>query len=55
MIKRISAVAGPVMLAFTLSSTALADDLSSAVEKDYKQHLEALFDYFHLNPELSSM
>ena len=55
MIKRISAVAGPVMLAFTLSSTALADDLSSAVEKDYKQHLEALFDYFHRNPELSSM
>jgi len=34
---------------------AVADELSEAVEKDYQQHLGALFDYFHRNPELSSM
>jgi len=32
-----------------------ADNLSEAVEKDYEQHLGALFDYFHRNPELSSL
>ena len=32
-----------------------ADELSDAVEVDYDQHLAALFDYFHRNPELSSM
>jgi hippurate hydrolase len=32
-----------------------ADELSDAVEADYDQHLAALFDYFHRNPELSSM
>ena len=39
--------------AFTQIAT--ADDLSSAVEADYEQHLGTLFDYFHRNPELSSM
>jgi len=38
---------------FTQTST--ADELSEAVEADYAQHLAALFDYFHRNPELSSM
>lgn len=33
----------------------VADELSEAVEKDYQQHLAALYDYFHRNPELSSM
>ena len=33
----------------------VADELSEAVAKDYNQHLGALFDYFHRNPELSSM
>lgn len=28
-------------------------DLASAVAKDYQQHLGALFDHFHRNPELS--
>jgi len=32
-----------------------ADDLAVAVEADYKQHLGPLFEYFHRNPELSSM
>jgi amidohydrolase len=32
-----------------------ADDLSKAVQKDYDEHLGALFDYFHRNPELSAM
>ena len=32
-----------------------ADELSDAVAKDYDQHLAALYDYFHRNPELSMM
>lgn len=32
-----------------------ADELSEAVAKDYDQHLAALYDYFHRNPELSMM
>jgi hippurate hydrolase len=32
-----------------------AGSLSAAVEKDYNEHLGALFDYFHRNPELSTM
>ncbi len=32
-----------------------ADELSDAVDTDYDQHLAALFDYFHRNPELSMM
>ena len=38
---------------FTQATT--ADELSDAVEADYDQHLAALYDYFHRNPELSSM
>ena len=37
------------------TQTVTADELSDAVEADYDQHLAALFDYFHRNPELSSM
>ena len=33
----------------------LADELAVAVESDYEQHLGTLFEYFHRNPELSSM
>ena len=36
------------------TQTTTADELSNAVEADYDQHLAALFDYFHRNPELSS-
>ena len=35
--------------------TVTADDLSDSIEAYYDQHLAALFDYFHRNPELSSM
>jgi len=42
-----------VSTAFTQIAT--ANDLSKSVEADYGQHLGALFDYFHRNPELSSM
>jgi hippurate hydrolase len=48
-------LAGPVLLALLLSAPTQADALSSAVQKDYKLHLEPLFDYFHRNPELSMM
>ena len=36
-------------------TNASADDLSRAVHKDYKNHLATVFDYFHRNPELSSL
>jgi len=47
-----------VVLAFgaVCSSVVHADsDLSKAVAKDYDGHLAALFDYFHRNPELSTL
>ena len=51
---------GKLLLTAVLSGAFLvqplaADELSEVVEKDYDQHLGALFDYFHRNPELSSM
>ena len=47
-----------LLLATTLAAmfftqTLVADELSESVEKDYQQHLAALYDYFHRNPELS--
>ncbi|MEE4146706.1 MAG: amidohydrolase [Halieaceae bacterium] len=48
-------LAGLGLLILALGTTTRADELSSAVAKDYDQHLEALFDYFHRNPELSMM
>jgi len=33
----------------------VADDLSQAIDKDYDSHLSGLFDYFHRNPELSTL
>jgi len=38
-----------------VSQTVSSDELSDSVQADYDQHLGALFDYFHRNPELSSM
>lgn len=38
-----------------LTQPVVADDLSVTVENDYQQHLGDLFDYFHRNPELSTM
>jgi len=37
------------------SQPMVADELSESVQNDYDQHLGALFDHFHRNPELSSM
>ena len=51
--------AKPLLLAMLVSILAaepvIADDLSEMASKDYDQHLGALFDYFHRNPELSSL
>lgn len=38
-----------------LTQPVFADELSDTVDNDYQQHLGALFDYFHRNPELSGM
>lgn len=42
-----------VTLAVPLS--AQSDELAEAVQRDYREHLGSLFDYFHRNPELSTM
>lgn len=34
---------------------AVADDLGESVREDYDEHLAGLFDYFHRNPELSTV
>jgi amidohydrolase len=44
-----------VAILVLLSQSAQADSLSKQVQVDYKKHLGGLFDYFHRNPELSSM
>ncbi len=43
------------LLAILFSVSAMAQDLDVAVKKDYDEHLGGLFDYFHRNPELSSV
>jgi len=40
---------------FSASVTAADSDLSNAVKQDYDSHLGELFDYFHRNPELSTL
>jgi hippurate hydrolase len=37
------------------SNIAVSADLSTSIDKDYKQHLAPLWDHFHKNPELSLM
>jgi amidohydrolase len=44
-----------VAILVLLSQSAQADSLSKQVQVDYNKHLGGLFDYFHRNPELSSM
>ena len=46
-------VLGLTSVMFT--QTVSADELSDAIAEDYDQHLAELFDYFHRNPELSSL
>ena len=43
------------LLAVLLSSPALASGLSESIQTDYDEHLGALFDHFHRNPELSTV
>ncbi|MCH9693115.1 MAG: amidohydrolase [Gammaproteobacteria bacterium] len=50
MLKRFFLVASLI-----LAVPAAASDLSDAVKKDYDEHLAGLFDYFHRNPELSTV
>jgi amidohydrolase len=52
MIRQILGALGALVL---LSQFAQADNLSKQVQMDYNKHLGGLFDYFHRNPELSSM
>ncbi len=43
------------LMAVFLAFPAAADDLGEAVAGDYDNHLAALFDHFHRNPELSTV
>ena len=43
------------LLAVFLTFQAAADELGDAVAGDYNDHLAALFDHFHRNPELSTV
>ena len=38
-----------------LSATASANDLAESIQQDYDNHLGALWDHFHRNPELSTV
>lgn len=55
-VRRFSKLA-PLALVFALVTPPgfAASDLNKQVEREYKQHLAALFDHFHRNPELSLM
>jgi amidohydrolase len=41
------------LLCLTLGPATWGSELSDATARDYEEHLAALFDYFHRNPELS--
>ena len=43
------------LLAVLISLPVFANELSDAVQADYDDHLAALFDHFHRNPELSTV
>ncbi len=43
------------LLAVFCISPVMANELSEAIDKDYDEHLGALFDHFHRNPELSTV
>ena len=43
------------LLAVLFSLPALASELSESIQTDYDEHLGALFDHFHRNPELSTV
>lgn len=47
------AITGLLAILFSVSS--LAQDLDVAVKQDYDEHLAGLFDFFHRNPELSTV
>lgn len=43
------------LVAALFTMPAMAGDISDAVKKDYDEYLAGLFDYFHRNPELSTI
>ena len=51
----LSALLGAIPGAIVATQGAMADELSSRVQQEYDSHLEALFEHFHRNPELSTM
>jgi hippurate hydrolase len=44
-----------ILAALNAPFTAHADELSKSIQQNYREHLDTLFDYFHRNPELSTM
>ena len=43
------------LLAVLCISPVMANELAEALDKDYEEHLGALFEHFHRNPELSTI
>ncbi|MDE0789507.1 MAG: amidohydrolase [Woeseiaceae bacterium] len=43
------------LLALVLSFSAFGGELTDSIKADYDEHLAALFDHFHRNPELSTV
>ena len=43
------------LLAVLCVSPVMASELAEAIDKDYEEHLGALFEHFHSNPELSTI
>ncbi len=43
------------LMAILCISPAVANDLAAAIDNDYDEHLGALFEHFHSNPELSTI
>jgi hippurate hydrolase len=44
-----------ILAALNAPFTAHADELSKSIQQNYREYLGTLFDYFHRNPELSTM
>ncbi len=48
-------VAATACVLMALSAPAAASDLAESIQQDYDEHLGALWDHFHRNPELSTV
>ncbi len=55
MIRRYLKLVGFLLILTGSPTVAAQEDIEKAIARDYEEHLAALFDHFHRNPELSLM